>query len=426
MSLQDKNVLVGVGGGIAAFKAVELVRELGRRGARVKVVITPSAQRFVGPITFTGLTGEPAITDLWDASYAGEIHVALSDWADAFVIAPATANLIARAANGLCDDVVLACIACAKAPLVLAPAMHERMWSRASNQRNVERLKADGAQLVGPSSGPLANGRVGMGRMVEPAQIADALEDVLSAADDLAGTTVIVSAGPTLEDLDPVRFISNRSSGRMGYAIAQVAHDRGAHVVLVTGPTSINLPSGIEIVHVRSALEMQAAITSVLRRADAVIMTAAVADYRPVEARAQKIKKQGDSMSIELVKNPDILAELGRRRSGKRPVLVGFAMETQDVAVYGRKKLSDKKVDLIVANDARVAFGGDHTQATLITHAGDDALPPMLKRELAGRILDQVRALLPAGKRLKENRRGRLLRGPRPVRHRKGRSPSKA
>jgi phosphopantothenoylcysteine decarboxylase/phosphopantothenate--cysteine ligase len=171
---------------------------------------------------------------------------------------------------------------------------------------------------------------------------------------------------------------------------------------------------------------MQAAITSVLRRADAVIMTAAVADYRPVEARAQKIKKQGDSMSIELVKNPDILAELGRRRSGKRPVLVGFAMETQDVAVYGRKKLSDKKVDLIVANDARVAFGGDHTQATLITHAGDDALPPMLKRELAGRILDQVRALLPAGKRLKENRRGRLLRGPRPVRHRKGRSPSKA
>jgi phosphopantothenoylcysteine decarboxylase / phosphopantothenate---cysteine ligase len=292
------------------------------------------------------------------------------------------------------------------------------MWSRASNQRNVERLKADGAQLVGPSSGPLANGRVGLGRMVEPVQIADALEDVLSAADDLAGTTVIVSAGPTLEDLDPVRFISNRSSGRMGYAIAQVAHDRGAHVVLVTGPTSISLPSGIEIVHVRSALEMQAAITSVLRRADAVIMTAAVADYRPVEARAQKIKKQGDSMSIELVKNPDILAELGRRRSGKRPVLVGFAMETQDVAVYGRKKLSDKKVDLIVANDARVAFGGDHTR--------DDALPPMLKRELAGRILDQVRALLPAGKRLKENRRGRLLRGPRPVRHRKGRSPSKA
>jgi phosphopantothenoylcysteine decarboxylase / phosphopantothenate---cysteine ligase len=426
MSLQDKNVLVGVSGGIAAFKAVELVRELGRRGARVKVAMSASAQRFVGAISFSALTGEAAITDLWDANYAGEVHVALSDWADAIVVAPATAHLLARAAHGLCDDVVLACIACAKSPVLLAPAMHDRMWSRAPNQRNLERLKADGVHFVGPSEGPLANGRIGMGRMAEPAQIANALEQMLAAADDLAGKTVIVSAGPTLEDLDPVRFISNRSSGRMGYAIAQVARERGAHVVLVTGPTSIDLPSGIEVVQVRSALEMQAAIAAELRRADAVIMTAAVADYRPAEARTQKIKKSGDNISIELVKNPDILAELGRRRSGKRPVLVGFAMETQDVAAYGRKKLSDKKVDLIVANDARVAFGGENTQATLVTHAGDDALPPMTKRELAGRILDQVRALLPSGKRIKENRRGRLLRGPRPARHRKGRSPSKA
>jgi phosphopantothenoylcysteine decarboxylase/phosphopantothenate--cysteine ligase len=425
MSLKDKNVLVGVSGGIAAFKAVELVRELGRRGARVKVVMTQSALRFVGAITFTGLTGEATITDLWDPTYAGEIHVALSEWADAIVIAPATAHLLARAANGLCDDVVLACIACAKGPLLLAPAMHERMWLRASNQRNVERLKSDGVHLVGPERGPLANGRVGAGRMSEPSQIADALDRLLSERDDFQGKTVVVSAGPTLEDLDPVRFISNRSSGKMGYAIASAARDRGAHVVLVTGPTSIDKPNGVDVVPVRSALEMQAAISAVLRRADVVIMTAAVADYRPAEARAQKIKKSGDSMNVELIKNPDILAELGRRRSGKRPVLVGFAMETHDVVAYGRKKLTDKRVDLIVANEASIAFGGDNTQATLITHQADDALPPMSKRELAFRILDRVRELLPTSK-LKENRRGRLLRGPRPARHRKGRSPSKA
>ena len=426
MSVRDKNVLVAVGGGIAAFKAVELVREPGRRGAKVKVVMTPNATRFIGPITFTGITGEPAITDLWDASYAGEIHVALADWADALVIAPATANVLARAANGLADDVVLASFACADCPTLMAPAMHERMWRRPSTQRNIKRLEGDGVRMVGPVEGPLANGRIGMGRMAEPMQIADALAQLLASSSDFAGNSIVISAGPTLEDIDPVRFISNRSSGRMGYALASVARARGARVVLVTGPTALRPPDGVEVVHVRSALDMQAAISATLKQADVVIMTAAVADYRPAQARSQKIKKQGDSMQIELVKNPDILAELGHKRSGKRPVLVGFAMETEDVAAYGRKKLLDKRVDLVVANEASIAFGGDDTQATLVSHDQDDALPPMSKIELAHRILDRVRSLLPRSRSLKESRRARLLRGPRPVRPRKGRSRSKA
>jgi phosphopantothenoylcysteine decarboxylase/phosphopantothenate--cysteine ligase len=426
MSVRNKKVLVGVGGGIAAFKSVELVRELGRRGAQVKVVMTGNATRFVGPITFTALTGEPAVTNLWDASYAGEIHVTLSDWADAFVIAPATANLLARAASGLADDVVLASLACAKGPVLMAPAMHDRMWSRPSTQRNLERLRGDGVRMVGPVEGRLANGRIGMGRMAEPAQIVEALSQALASARDLVGTTIVISAGPTLEDIDPVRFISNRSSGRTGYALAGVARDRGARVVLVTGPTGLAPPADVEVVQVRSAIEMQAAIMAARPGADVVIMTAAVADYRAAQPRSQKIKKHGDSMQIELVKNPDILAELGRQRSGKRPVLVGFAMETENVAAYGRKKLIDKRVDLVVANEARVAFGGEDTQATLVSQAGDDALPPMPKLELAQRILDRVRTLLPRSRSVKESRRTRLLRGPRPVRHPKGRSRSKA
>jgi phosphopantothenoylcysteine decarboxylase/phosphopantothenate--cysteine ligase len=395
MSLRDKQILVGVGGGIAAFKAVELVRELLRRGARVKVAMTDSACRFIGPITFTGLTGEAAVTNLWDPNFAGEIHVSLADWAHAIVIAPATANLLARAAHGFADDVVLASLACADCPILFAPAMHERMWKKPATQRNLARVLSDGARTVGPVSGLLANGRSGMGRMAEPTQIADALEAQLVAAQDLAGKTFLISAGPTLEDLDPVRFLSNRSSGRMGYALAKLARERGAHVMLVTGPTHIAVPDALEVVHVRSALEMQAAILNALPRADVVIMTAAVADYRPAQAQTSKIKKSGENLQIELVKNPDILAQLGHARSGAHPVLIGFAMETDTVAAYGRKKLLDKRVDLIVANAASVAFGGEDTQATLVTPHGDQELPAMSKRELSAHILDYAAALLP-------------------------------
>jgi phosphopantothenoylcysteine decarboxylase/phosphopantothenate--cysteine ligase len=283
-------------------------------------------------------------------------------------------------------------------------------------------------KLIGPVKGALANGSTGMGRMAEPAEIADGVQREAFGTRDLANVTVLLSAGPTQEDLDPVRFISNKSSGRMGYALAGAARDRGADVVLVTGPTSIAIPSGVEAVRVRSARDMQQAIESALPRADVVIMTAAVADYRPADPKPSKIKKQGDSMTVELVKNPDILAELGKKRAGKRPVLVGFAMETNDVVAYGRKKLVEKRVDLVIANEAAVAFGGDDTQATLIDAKNDDTLPPMGKLELAHRILDRVKALLGGGgpKPTIRNRPGRLPREPRRARRQTGRSPSKA
>jgi phosphopantothenoylcysteine decarboxylase/phosphopantothenate--cysteine ligase len=432
MSVRDKKVLVAVSGGIAAFKAVELVRELGRRGAHVKVILTPNAARFVGPVTFTGLTGEPARTDLWDASYPGELHVVLAEWADAIVVAPATASLLARVANGIADDLVTASLACADSPVLFAPAMHERMWLRPSTQRNIEQLKRDGMHTVGPTVGQLANGKTGQGRMSEPHEIADALEQRLAASQDLAGKTVVISAGPTLEDLDPVRFISNRSSGKMGYAIAGAARERGAHVVLVSGPTQIAPPQGIELVPVRSALDMQAAIESTLSRADVVIMTAAVADYRPAAPSDQKIKKSGETLSIELVKNPDILAELGAKRASqkrKHPVLIGFAMETQNVAEYGRTKLISKGADMIVANEAQVAFGGDQNQATFITHGAEEALPVMSKRELAGLILDRARSFLEpsaSASGVTGSRPDQPPRAPTPARPQRGRSPSKA
>jgi phosphopantothenoylcysteine decarboxylase/phosphopantothenate--cysteine ligase len=280
--------------------------------------------------------------------------------------------------------------------------MHENMWLSAATQRNARRLEEDGALLVGPVTGLLASGESGMGRMAEPELIADALQAALAPTqaaaatpDDLAGKTVLVSAGPTIEDIDPVRYITNRSSGRMGFALVQAALDRGAHVVLVTGPTSLAPPAAAELHGVRSAQEMQQAIETALPRVDAVVMTAAVADYRPKQAAKSKLKKQPGQteMTIELVRNPDILATLGSKRKGKRPVLVGFAMETHDVVAYGKKKLADKRCDLIVANSAEV-FDRDDTQATLIAKEGQEDLPPMTKLELANRIWDRVAKLL--------------------------------
>jgi phosphopantothenoylcysteine decarboxylase/phosphopantothenate--cysteine ligase len=424
MSLRDKNILVCVSGGIAAFKVVELVRELQRRGAKLRVAMTASATRFVGPMTFTGLTGQKTVTDLWDPNYPGEIHVELADKAELIVVAPATAHLMARVASGQADDVVTATLLCSDSTVVMAPAMHERMWRSASTQRNVARLAQDGVHFVGPTSGALANGRIGMGRMVEPKVIADEVELVASRATDLRDKTILISAGPTLEDLDPVRFISNRSSGRMGYAIASAARARGASVILVTGPTQIPRPPSVEVIDVRSALEMKQAIDGALPRADAVIMTAAVADYRPAHQQHNKIKKSGDTLTIELVKNPDILADLGRARAERRtrkPVLVGFAMETHDVVAYGRKKLVDKQVDLIVANEAAVGFGRDDNQGTLISHDEELALPPMSKVELAHRILDRVLALFGGRTRVTRSRRDRRPRARPPARRRKGR-----
>jgi len=395
MGLEGKQIALGVGGGIAAFKAVALVRELQRRGAAVRVAMTQSATRFVGPLTFSGLTGKSAAVDLWDPSYPGEVHVELAGWADAIVVAPATANLLARAACGMADDAVLALVSCGTGrPLLFAPAMHERMWLSAAVQRAARQLESDGAILVGPVEGSLASGEKGLGRMAEPEMIADALAGALLSAHDLSGRTLLITAGPTLEDIDPIRFISNRSSGRMGFALAAAGRDRGAATTLVCGPTSLQPPAGVEIVNVRSALEMQQAVAARRDRVDAVVMTAAVADYRPASAAHAKIKKHSDTLTLELVKNPDILAELGTSRVGKRPLLVGFAMETHDLLASARRKLVEKRCDLVVANEASVGFGRDDTQVTLVGPSGDEPLPPMTKRELADRILDRIVRLL--------------------------------
>jgi phosphopantothenoylcysteine decarboxylase/phosphopantothenate--cysteine ligase len=360
MSLQGKRVVVGLGGGIAAFKSVQLVRELMRRGAEVRVVMTEAGTRFIGPITFAGLTGRPPVTDLWAEDYAGEVHVELGEWADAIVVAPATMNLMARAATG---------------------------------QANVRTLAERGAVFIGPVTGALANGEIGEGRMVEPGEIADAVEAHLGHGSDLAGSRILITAGPTHEDLDPVRFLGNRSTGRMGYAIAHKALRRGAEVTLVTGPVHLPSPVGAEVIEVRSAEEMHRAVMSRFDAYDVVIMAAAVADYRPDTRAPQKIKK-GKSLKLELVRNPDILADIGSQRAGRPSVLVGFALETEDLEQAAREKLEQKSADLIVANEAAAGLGGDTNQVTLVDAGSATQLPEMSKHALADQILDRVRALL--------------------------------
>jgi phosphopantothenoylcysteine decarboxylase/phosphopantothenate--cysteine ligase len=419
-ALAGKNVVVGVTGGIAAFKAVELVRELGRRGARVRVVMTHAATRFVGPVTFTGLTGTPPVLDLWDPAYAGEVHVELGSWADAVVVAPATAGLLGRLAAGMADDALGATLLCARGPLLLAPAMHHRMWAHPAIREAAATLRRRGVTLVGPVDGALASGETGMGRMAEPSVIADAVAEAVTgdaraaaSPGDLLGRRVVVTAGPTHEPLDPVRFLGNRSTGKMGFAIAERAAARGAHVVLVAGPVHLQTPHGVERVDVRTALEMQAAVRAEFERADAIVMAAAVADYRPSEVAPRKIKKvepetranemaggvedaQPASLTLTLVPNPDILGGLGAARAAAglaRPVLVGFALETHDVVAYAREKLARKRVDLIVANHASDGLGTDDNAVVLVEPSQTTALPRAPKRRVADAILDRVAAL---------------------------------
>ena len=406
MSLQGKRIVVGLGGGIAAFKAVQLVRELMRLGAEVRVVMTNAATHFVGPITFAGLTGKPAVTDLWAEDYAGEVHVELGEWADALVIAPATMNLIARAASGQANDAVLATLACARGKVFFAPSMHHRMWSHPATQSNLQILSDRGVVLLGPVTGPLANGEIGEGRMLEPEEIAEEVESRLDRTDDLSGAHILITAGPTHEDLDPVRFLGNRSSGRMGYAIASEALRRGAEVTIVSGPVHLVAPSGAELVQVRSAEEMHAAVMSRFDRFDVVIMAAAVADYRPAKQAAQKIKK-GGSLKLELIRNPDILADVGAQRAQKPSVLVGFALETEHLERSAREKLERKSADLIIANEAGAGLGGDTNRATFVDATSATPLPEMTKRSLANQILDRVRMLLSDPPRRSRHEAGR-------------------
>jgi phosphopantothenoylcysteine decarboxylase / phosphopantothenate---cysteine ligase len=399
LALAGRTVALSVTGSIAAYKAAALARLLVKSGAEVLPVMTASARRFLGPATLSGITGTSAASDMFADDVAGELHVTLAARAEVVVIAPATADVLARLAHGRADDLVAALALCARAPVIVAPAMHPRMWEHPATQRNVAELLAQGrVTFVGPVSGEVASGDEGTGRMAEPEEILAAVARALTPR-DLAGKRVVVTAGPTLEDLDPVRFLGNRSSGKMGFAIAERAAVRGADVTLVAGPTGLGTPHGTRRVDVRGALGMREAIWSAmgadLGGADALVMAAAVADYRPSHVSEAKVKKSDARLSLELVKNPDLLAEIGSARTGSRPLLVGFAVETAsgtELTALAREKLAAKHVDLIVANRAEDAFGGDGNRAALVTAEAADELPPMSKRGLADVILDFVRA----------------------------------
>jgi phosphopantothenoylcysteine decarboxylase/phosphopantothenate--cysteine ligase len=404
--LSGRTVALCITGSIAAYKAVELARLLVKGGARVQPVMTTSAARFVGPVTLAGITGEAVATDMWDAQFAGEMHVRLAERADLVAIVPATADVLARMAHGRADDLVTALALCARGPIIAAPAMHPRMWDHPATQRNVAELASQKrVQLVGPVSGEVASGDTGLGRMAEPEAILAAITTALSPR-DLGGVRLVVTAGPTLEDIDPVRFIGNRSSGKMGFAVAERAAARGADVTLIAGPVSLPTPHGVRRVDVRGAVAMRQALWQALgldlSRADALVMSAAVADHRPAEPSATKIKKTDERVSIDLVKNPDLLAEVGAARAKKRPFLVGFAVETERgkaLVDYARRKLADKRVDMVVANDASDSFGRDDNRATLVSADGARELPTMSKPSLADVILDRVREALQADKR---------------------------
>ena len=399
--LSGRTIVLCVTGGIAAYKAVELARLCVKAGAKVLPVMTRSAKHFIGPLTLSGICGESVAEDMWDASFAGELHVSLSERADVVAIVPATADVLARLASGRADDLVVALALCAKGPVLAAPAMHPRMWDHPATQMNVAELaNHKRVVLVGPVAGEVASGESGMGRMAEPSAIFAAIVSAL-APRDLVGVRIVVTAGPTVEDIDPVRYLGNRSSGKMGFAVAERAAARGAEVVLVAGPVTLATPHGVKRVDVRGAVAMRGALwqaTGVdLARADALIMAAAVADYRAAEVSASKVKKLGERATIDLVRNPDLLAEIGEARAGKRPVLVGFAVETDSGAglvAYAKQKLVAKKVDFIVANDASDAFGRDDNRACVVAQDKVDTLPQMSKHALADIILDRVKALL--------------------------------
>jgi phosphopantothenoylcysteine decarboxylase/phosphopantothenate--cysteine ligase len=394
MRLEGRTIVVGLSGGIACYKACEVVRLLVATGARVRVIMTAGAQQFVTPLTLQTLSGHPVATSTFDLTQESEIgHIRLADAADAILIAPATANVLAKLAQGLADDLLTTVLLAARAPLILAPAMNVHMWEHPAVQENLTRLRARGARVVGPATGPLACGYEGAGRLADPGDI---VEEVLCALSprDLAGEHVLVSAGPTQEPLDPVRFLSNRSSGKMGFALARVARRRGAEVTLVTGPAALAPPPGVQAVAVSTAREMERAIEEAFARATVVIMTAAVADYRPRHPLERKVKKGPAVLTLELERTRDILAGIARRKG--RRLIVGFAAETHDLVTEARRKLAEKRLDLIVANDVSapgIGFAADHNAVRLLDASGlDEAVPVVAKEEVAGRVLDWVAA----------------------------------
>jgi phosphopantothenoylcysteine decarboxylase/phosphopantothenate--cysteine ligase len=396
-------VALGVTGGIGAYKAVEVARGLQKRGHEVVAVMTHSATRFVGPVTFEAITRRHVITDQFAAGMNADIeHIALASTIDLLLIAPATANIIGKLANGIADDFLSTLYTATRAPVLVAPAMNSQMFAHEAVRKNLDTLAARGVRFVEPGEGYLACGWIGKGRLAEPDEIVEAAEDMLRPAGPLRGQRVLVSAGPTYEDFDPVRFVGNRSSGKMGYAIAAEAARRGAEVTLVTGPTTLETPPVREVVRVRSAAEMHQAVVSRAGDMRIVVMAAAVADYAPVNPAGQKVQKRGDELTLVMRKTPDILGELGLRRlsSGRGPVLVGFAAETENVLAHAVQKREQKHADIIVANDVSrsdAGFDVEENAVTIIGADGMEELPLQSKARVAAEILNRVERLLVEG-----------------------------
>jgi len=396
-------IALGVTGGIGAYKAVEVARGLQKRGHEVVVVMTHSATRFVGAVTFEAITRRRVITDQFEIGMNAEIeHISIAATIDLLLVAPATANVIGKFANGIADDFLTTLYTATRAPVLIAPAMNTQMFAHEAVRRNLDTLAGRGVGFVEPGEGYLACGWIGKGRLAEPDEIVAAAEAILRPEGPLRGQRILVSAGPTYEDLDPVRYIGNRSSGRMGYAIAAEAARRGAEVLLVTGPTSIEAPAVGEVVRVRSAAEMHETVLSRAGAMQVVVMAAAVADYTPADRAGQKVAKSGDTLTLQLKKTPDILGDLGRRRlaQGEGPVLVGFAAETENVVASATAKRERKHADLIVANDVSrkdAGFDVDTNAVTIVGPDGAEPLPLQAKSRVAAEILDRVEKLLTRG-----------------------------
>ncbi len=392
--LSGKCIVLGVTGGIAAYKACEIVSRLKKLHANVRVVMTEHACRFVAPLSFETLSGNPVYVSQFDHNWEIE-HISLAKSADLMLIAPATANVIGKIANGIADDLMSTTAMAMTAPMLIAPAMNTAMWKNPATQKNMATLAERGVKYVGPESGFLACGDADVGRMSEPVKIVEEVCRLLTREKDLTGKHVLVTAGPTREMIDPVRFLSNRSTGKMGYAIAEAARDRGARVTLVSGPVTLPSVQGVEMVNIQSTLELYEEVTTRAKTADVVIQAAAPADFRPESVADKKIKKTGDDMTLHLVPNPDIAAKLGsEKREGQ--ILVAFAAETNDMLENAQKKLVKKNADMVVANDVTMpgaGFAGSTNCVTLITREDMVSLPLMSKREVADAILDRVMKL---------------------------------
>lgn len=392
-----KNIVMGVCGGIAAYKAVDIVSRLKKAGCNIRVIMTKAATEFVTPLTFRELSGNPVITDMWEEPKTWNVeHIALASWADLFLVAPVTANVIGKIANGIADDMLTTTIMATKAPIILAPAMNTNMYLNPVTQQNLLKLSGLGYSIIEPATGLLACGIEGPGRLPEPLVIVDKVSDLLHSCQDFQGRRILITAAGTREPIDPVRYIGNRSSGKMGYALAAVAASRGAEVILVSGPSSLPIPPGVTIKKVETTAQMQAAVLDEFDTVDIVIKAAAVADYRPELVAEQKIKKNGDTLTINLVRNPDILLELGQKK--QQQLLIGFAAETEDLMTHAQEKLIKKNLDMIIANDVTLPGAGFNTDTNIVKiiykNGSVEELPQLSKQQIAGIIIDKISTML--------------------------------